>query len=118
MWDTVQEVTVTGVEDEVDLAEASLMIKHGVSGGDYNQLLEEEVPVVELTVGDNDTSGVRTTLRFQNVRGGRCRLLQSGPDLRADRQCHGVCERLATCWFRSHGGRSDPIANGVDVHAG
>ncbi len=53
-WNTVQTITVTGVDDETD-GERSTTITHAVSGGGYGSV---GITGVSVTLTDNDTAGV------------------------------------------------------------
>jgi len=53
-WDTPQEVTVTGVNDDID-SDRTTTISHGISGGGYG---DATVGQVRVTATDDDTAGL------------------------------------------------------------
>ena len=54
-WEDEQTITVTGIANEIDNGDKTIMIVHTVTGGDYGDVAAASVAVI---VTDNDTAGV------------------------------------------------------------
>ena len=57
-WNTVQTVTVSGVEDIIASEDQTIAVSHGISGGGYGSV---SVAHVTVTVNDDDTARVRVS---------------------------------------------------------
>ena len=67
-WDTAQTVTVTAGEDDDAVSDTDVTLTHAVTGAsEYAAIAAADIPVVEVTINENDSAGVSISKSKLNI---------------------------------------------------